>query len=150
MKNNSVFYKLRSELTEEDTLLFPPPPARWDASKDEKLRAKKARKDWQKRTGNDISVPPPPTKNKKSEWKVDNKVHLIDTKEATKDELKSFDLLSALRDNTILKHKTKNYFIDNKKISETTLDAINKEKIETVSSSEINEEEVNIFITMKK
>jgi beta-lactamase regulating signal transducer with metallopeptidase domain len=62
MKNNIVFYKLRTELTEEDKLLFPPPPARWDASKQEKLRAKKARKDWQKRTGNDIPVPPPPKK----------------------------------------------------------------------------------------
>jgi len=66
MKNNIVFYKLRTELTEEDKLLFPPPPARWDASKEEKLRVKKAREDWQKRTGNDIPVPPLPTKNKKS------------------------------------------------------------------------------------
>jgi hypothetical protein len=62
MKNNSVFYKLRTELTEEDTLLFPPPPARSDASKEEKLRAKKEYQNWQKRTGNDISVPPPPKK----------------------------------------------------------------------------------------
>ena len=62
MKNNIVFYKLRSELTEEDKLLLPPPPARWNASKEEKLRAKKEYQNWQKRTGNDIPVPPPPTK----------------------------------------------------------------------------------------
>jgi len=66
MKNNTVFYKLRTELTEEDTVLFPPPPARFDASKEEKLRAKKAYKEWQKRTGNDIPVPPPPKKTKKN------------------------------------------------------------------------------------
>ena len=62
MKNNIVFYKLRTKLTEEDKLLFPPPPARWDASKEEKLRAKKEYQNWQKRTGNNIPIPPPPKK----------------------------------------------------------------------------------------
>lgn len=58
-KNNKVFFKLRSALTEEDKLLIPPPPTVPDASKEEILKVKKAYKDWKKRTGN---IPPPPKK----------------------------------------------------------------------------------------
>ncbi len=60
MKNNKVFYKLKSELTEEDTLLIPPPPPPPNASKEEIGKAKKAYKEWKKRTGNDYIIPPPP------------------------------------------------------------------------------------------
>ncbi|WP_397445306.1 M56 family metallopeptidase [Polaribacter sp. R77954] len=59
-KNNKVFYKLRSELTEEDKLLIPPPPPVPNASEEEILRSKKAYKAWKKRTGNDFAPPPPP------------------------------------------------------------------------------------------
>lgn len=60
MKNNKVFYKLKSELTKEDELLIPPPPPVPNASKEEILKAKKAYKEWKKRTGNDYIIPPPP------------------------------------------------------------------------------------------
>ena len=60
MKNNKVFYKLKTELTKEDELLIPPPPPVPNASKEEILKAKKAYKEWKKRTGNDYIIPPPP------------------------------------------------------------------------------------------
>mgnify|MGYP004132843939 CR=1 FL=1 len=69
MKDNKVFYKLRSELTEKDKLLIPPPPPPPNASKEEILRAIKAYKAWVNRTGNSIPPPPPPIKKK-----VDNKL----------------------------------------------------------------------------
>ncbi|SHM81338.1 M56 family metallopeptidase [Polaribacter sp. KT 15] len=59
-KGNKVWYKKKSELTEEDKLLLPPAPPKPNASKEEVLKAKKAYQDWKKRTGNDI--PPPPRK----------------------------------------------------------------------------------------
>lgn len=59
-KNNKIFYKLRSELTEEDKLLIPPPPPVPNASKEEILKAKKAYKEWEKKTGNKVLPPPPP------------------------------------------------------------------------------------------
>jgi hypothetical protein len=63
-KNNKVFYKLRKDLTEEDKLLIPPPPAVPNASKEEILKAKKAYDAWKERTGNDFAVPPPPPPKK--------------------------------------------------------------------------------------
>lgn len=65
-KNNKVFYKLRSELTEEDRLLIPPPPPVPDASVEEILKAKNAYKEWKKRTGNDFAPLPPPKLKKKT------------------------------------------------------------------------------------
>ncbi|WP_298782609.1 M56 family metallopeptidase [uncultured Polaribacter sp.] len=59
MKNNKVFYKLKSDLTKKDELLIPPPPPNPNASKEEILRAKKAYEAWKKRSGNDF-VPKPP------------------------------------------------------------------------------------------
>jgi bla regulator protein BlaR1 len=59
MKNNKVFYKLKSKLTEADKLLIPPPPPVPDASKEEVLKAKNAYIAWKKRTGNDNAPPPP-------------------------------------------------------------------------------------------
>lgn len=56
-KGNKVWYKKKSELTEEDKLLLPPAPPKPNASKEEILKAKKAYKDWKKRTGNDIPKP---------------------------------------------------------------------------------------------
>ncbi|AQS93889.1 hypothetical protein BXQ17_07385 [Polaribacter sp. BM10] len=61
-KGNKVWYKKKSELTEEDKLLLPPAPPKPNASKEEVLKAKKAYQDWKKRTGNDIPPPPPPRK----------------------------------------------------------------------------------------
>lgn len=60
MKNNKVFYKLKSELTKEDELLFPPPPPVPNASKEQILKAKKAYEEWKVRTGNRMPPPPPP------------------------------------------------------------------------------------------
>ena len=68
MKNNKVFYKLRTELSREDKLLIPPPPPPPNASEEVILKAKMEYKAWKKRTGNTISVPPPP-KNKKRKIK---------------------------------------------------------------------------------
>jgi hypothetical protein len=65
MKNNKVFYKLRTNLTAEDKLLIPPPPPVPNASKEEILKAKKAYNAWKERTGNDFAVPPPPPPIKK-------------------------------------------------------------------------------------
>jgi hypothetical protein len=62
MKNNKVFYKLKSNLTEADTLLIPPPPPAPSSSKEEVLKAKNAYIAWKKRTGNDNAPPPPITK----------------------------------------------------------------------------------------
>jgi beta-lactamase regulating signal transducer with metallopeptidase domain len=59
LKNNKVFYKLKSELTKEDELLLPPPPPNPNATEEQILKAKKAYEKWKKRTGNDF-VPPPP------------------------------------------------------------------------------------------
>ena len=64
MKDNKVFYKLRSELTEKDKLLIPPPPPPPNASKEGILRAIKAYKAWENRTGNSIPPPPPPIKKR--------------------------------------------------------------------------------------
>ncbi len=58
-KNNNVFYKLRSELTEEDKLLIPPPPPPPNASKEQIKRAEKAYKEWKKRTRNNSSSKKP-------------------------------------------------------------------------------------------
>lgn len=71
-KGTKVWYKKRSELTEEDKLLLPPPPPVPDASKEETLKAYKA---WKKRTGNDIPPPPPPKKatNNKNDFKIELK-----------------------------------------------------------------------------
>jgi len=44
-KNNKVFFKLRSALTEEDKLLIPPPPAGPNASKERILDSVRAYKD---------------------------------------------------------------------------------------------------------
>lgn len=64
MKNDKVFYKLRKDLTEEDKLLFPPPPLKPYATKAEILRNKKAYKAWQKRTGNTLKEIPSAPKKK--------------------------------------------------------------------------------------
>ena len=63
MKNNIVFYKLRTELTREDELLIPPPPPPPNASEEVILKAKMEYKAWKKRTGNNIPPPPPPPRN---------------------------------------------------------------------------------------
>jgi bla regulator protein BlaR1 len=62
MKNNKVYYKLRSEFTKEDKLLVPPPPPAQNASKEQILKAEKAYSDWEKRTENEFAPPPPPKK----------------------------------------------------------------------------------------
>jgi hypothetical protein len=59
MKNNKVFYRLKSNLTAADKLLIPPPPPVPNASKEEVLKAKNAYNAWKKRTGNDNAPPPP-------------------------------------------------------------------------------------------
>ena len=59
MKNNKVFYKLKSKLTVADKLLIPPPPTVPNASKEEILKAKNAYVAWKKRNGNDNAPPPP-------------------------------------------------------------------------------------------
>ncbi|MCG1036011.1 M56 family metallopeptidase [Polaribacter sargassicola] len=63
-KGDKIWYKKLDELTEEEKLLLPPPPPMPNASEKEILKAKKAYSDWKKRTGNDLPVPPKPTKNK--------------------------------------------------------------------------------------
>ncbi|MCI2228970.1 M56 family metallopeptidase [Polaribacter sp. MSW13] len=69
-KNNKEFYKLRSEMTEADKLLIPPPPPVPNATKEQILKAEKAYSDWKKRTGNDIQPPPPPSKKTKNPWVI--------------------------------------------------------------------------------
>lgn len=103
--------------------------------------------------GEKSNIPPPiAKKNKKSPWKVDSKVNVIDVKEgkAIKKELQNYYLLTRFRDNSILKHKTKNYFINESKIPEKELDNIIKENIEVVSTSEVSKDEINIYLTVKK
>jgi bla regulator protein BlaR1 len=75
MKNNKIFYKLRSELTNEDELLIPPPPAP-NASKEQILKAEKDHNDWKKRSGNDL--PPPPVPNASKEQIIEAEKALND------------------------------------------------------------------------
>ncbi|TXD47996.1 M56 family metallopeptidase [Polaribacter sp. IC073] len=71
-KNTKVFYKLRSEMTDVDTLLIPPPPPAQNASKEEVLKAKETYSDWKKITGNDVPPPTPSIVNKQEKVTVTN------------------------------------------------------------------------------
>ena len=62
-KGDKIWYKKRSELTEEDKLLLPPPPPVPNATKEQIIEARRAYNEWKKRMGNNLPPPPPPRKN---------------------------------------------------------------------------------------
>ena len=158
MKNNVVFYKLRKDLTEEDKLLLPPPPAPINASKEEKQKAKMEFENWKKRTGNTLNeIPPAPKKaKKKRKQKVDQNnvaksLKVKDTipkkKKETKITLKNIDNLEeksfilALQ-NLTEEEKKKNrknvtYYLNGKVIQQKD---INKIKPNTIKSTSVNRE----------
>lgn len=79
-KGDKIWYKKRSELTEEDKLLLPPPPPRPNATKEEIKRAKKAYHDWKKRVGIELSPPP---KKETIKVLIDKKGSLVVDKKPT-------------------------------------------------------------------
>ncbi|MEN8703857.1 MAG: M56 family metallopeptidase [Polaribacter sp.] len=170
MKNNVVFYKLRKDLTEEDKLLFPPPPAPWNASKEEKQKAKMEFENWKKRTGNTLNeIPPAPKKAKqKREQKVDQKnvaksLKVKDTipkkKKETKITLKNIETLEEKSFNLALQNlteeeKKKNgenvtYYIDGKIIKYNELKKIDAQKIKSMNVIKNKDGSKSIYITRK-
>lgn len=142
MKNNKVFYKLRTDLTKEDKLLIPPPPPVPDASKEEILKAKKAYDAWKERTGNDFAVPPPPPP-KKSKKKIENKDKLGLT-----NKLKKLFGKAPFEFEKLEKDKKSNYtyYLDYKK---TTLETVNQEE-KTQNIKSVLVVDKNIYVTTKK
>ena len=142
MKNNKVFYKLRSDLTKEDKLLIPPPPPVPGASKEEILKAKKAYDAWKERTGNDFAVPPPPPP-KKSKKKIEDKDKLGLT-----NKLKKLFGEAPFEFEKLEKDKKSNYtyYLDYKK---TTLETINQEE-KTQNIKSVSVVDKNIYVTTKK
>ena len=158
MKNDIVFYKLRKDLTEEDKLLFPPPPAPMNASKEEKQKAKMEFENWKKRTGNTLNkiTPAPKKAKKKLKKKVDqnNVVKSLKVKDTIPkkpkqpkitlenvNKLKEKSFLKAL-ENLTEEEKKKNrdkvtYYLNGKVIKQQD---INKIKPNTIKSTHVNRE----------
>jgi beta-lactamase regulating signal transducer with metallopeptidase domain len=158
MKNDVVFYKLRKDLTAEDKLLLPPPPAPHNASDEEKLRAKMEREAWKKRTGNTLNqIPPAPKKSKKklkekiTQKNIKKSLKIKDTipnkKKTPKitlenvDKLKEKSFIKAL-ENLTEEEKKKNrekvtYYLNGKVINQKD---INKIKPNNIKSTSVNRE----------
>jgi beta-lactamase regulating signal transducer with metallopeptidase domain len=170
MKNDIVFYKLRKDLTKEDKLLFPPPPAPMNASKEEKQKAKMEFENWKKRTGNTLNkIPPAPKKaKKKRKQKVDQKnvaksLKVKDTipkkKKETKITLKNIETLEEKSFNLALQNlteeeKKKNrenvtYYIDGKIIKYNELKKIDAQKIKSMNVIKNKDGSKSIYITRK-
>jgi transcriptional regulator CtsR len=127
MKNNKVYYKLRSEFTKEDELLIPPPPPNPNASKEQILKAEKAHKDWQKKNGNNIPPPPPP--------------------------IKSIDHVVNMAKKGVETNKTEEnitYYADHKLITKKEMELIQPDKIASVDVKKNKDGSGAVYITTKK
>ena len=166
-KNNNVFYKLKSELTKEDQLLFPPPLAPKNATKKQVEKSEKALEAWKKRTGNDfrtnpnlVAIPSGFTFKINEETNIiltnlndvkKNKSHLLKLNENEKKQL-------AIR-NTIVyasktvKNKKFNYMIEGKEVSVYEVDSFIKQNPESsvkVSETSKNVLTLNFYTSNKK
>ena len=172
MKDQKVFYKLKSELTNDDKLLIPPPPPVPNASKEEILKAEKAYKDWQKKNRNNIPPPPPPIKS------IDHIVNMA-KKGATFyfegnkiDADKAIDLTKNNQNLSIETKKINNtnfevsitkkgvetnakvenikYYLDNKLITKKEMELIKPDKIASVDVKKNKDGSGSVYITTKK
>jgi len=151
MKNDVVFYKSRKDLTEEDKLLFPPPPFPMNASEEEKQKAKMEFENWKKRTGNTLNeIPPAPKKPKKEVIKTKNIKSALKVKDTIPEKkvkpkitfnssktLKEESFVYALK-NLTEEEKKKNrenvsYFLDGKKITYKQLSNVKTNKIKSIN-----------------
>jgi len=151
MKNDVVFYKSRKDLTEEDKLLFPPPPFPMNASEEEKQKAKMEFENWKKRTGNTLNeIPPAPKKPKKEVIKTKNIKSALKVKDTIPEKkvkpkitfnssktLKEESFVNALK-NLTEEEKKKNrenvsYFLDGKKITYKQLSNVETNKIKSIN-----------------
>tara|TARA_R110001592_G_scaffold203166_4_gene452903 strand:+ start:94 stop:1764 length:1671 start_codon:yes stop_codon:yes gene_type:complete len=172
VKDKKVFYKLKSELTKEDQLLLPPPPPVPNASKEEILKAERAYKDWQKRTGNNIPPPPPPIKSidhihnmtkkgatfyfetekidaaKAAELVKNNQTLSIETKNINNDKYQVWITKKGVETKT--KEENITYYLDHKRITKEEMELIPTDKIASVDVKKNKDGTGSVYITTKK
>ena len=150
MKNNKVYYKLRSEFTKEDELLVPPPPPAPNASKEQILKAEKAHSDWKKRSGNDLP-PPPPVPNASIEQIIEAEKALNEWKKRSgTNRLPPPPTVNAIEHIKDMNKKGAKFYFEEKEIdADTASDLFKKNKKLSIESKNKNNSTYEVWISEK-
>ncbi|WP_299013009.1 M56 family metallopeptidase [uncultured Polaribacter sp.] len=123
-------------------LLVPPPPTQ------KVLKGEKSDIPLSPKNNNKSKIKQD-TLKKKPKWTVTDEVQFLEIEENDKN-IDEINLLSIIINRPELESKTKNYFVNSKKVTRNDLDKIDKKYIETISISNVSKNEVNLHITLKQ